>query len=239
MFENALIESQKQKRSKGRLAMLPIALGLHAIVILMVVVGQLWAVDEVPEPAIQVSFWAAPPPPPPPPPPPRAAAPPKPVQVQPAAPVVQPKEIPQDIPKQATGGGVDGGVEGGIEGGEMGGVIGGIPGGVPGPTPVPTPDEDAPPIRVGGAVLPPVKVREVLPIYPEIARKARVQGVVILEATINREGSVVDVKVLRGLPMGCTEAAIEALQKTKFKPATMNGRPVAVYYVLTVTFKID
>jgi len=48
---------------------------------------------------------------------------------------------------------------------------------------------------------------------------------------------VVDVKVLRGLPMG-SRAAIEALQKTKFKPATMNGRPVAVYYVLTVTFKI-
>jgi protein TonB len=152
--------------------------------------------------------------------------------------VVQPKEIPQEIPKASTGsGGVEGGVEGGIEGGEMGGVVGGIVGGVPGPTPIPVVEEA--PIRVGGDVLPPAKVREIQPIYPEIARKARIQGPVILEAVIDKEGNVTAVRALRGLPMGCTEAAIDALQRTKFKPATMNGRPVAVYYVLTVVFKLD
>ena len=61
----------------------------------------------------------------------------------------------------------------------------------------------------------------------------------ILEAVIDRDGNVTAVRALRGLPMGCTEAAIDALQRTKFRPATMNGRPVAVYYVLTVVFKLD
>jgi protein TonB len=239
MFEDALIESQPRPQAKGKLLTFPLAVAIHGVVILIVVVAQLWAVDELPEPPIQVSFWAAPPPPPPPPPPPRAAAPPKAVQpVVQSMPVVQPKEIPQDIPKASTGSGVEGGVEGGIEGGEMGGVVGGIPGGVPGPTPVPEPT-DAPPIRVGGDVLPPVKTREVIPVYPDVARKARIQGQVIMEAIIDREGNVTAVRVLRGLPMGLTEAATDALQRTKFRPATTNGRPVAVYYVLTVTFKLD
>jgi protein TonB len=126
-------------------------------------------------------------------------------------------------------GGVEGGVAGGIPGGVPGGVVGGVPGGV----------VDEPPIRIGGEVVPPELVTRVQPVYPEIARKARVQGVVIVEAIIDKLGNVTDARVLRGLPMGVSEAATAAIQKWKYKPATLNGRPVSVYLTVTVTFTLQ
>ncbi|HPR63058.1 MAG TPA: energy transducer TonB [Thermoanaerobaculia bacterium] len=97
------------------------------------------------------------------------------------------------------------------------------------------------PINVGGDIEAPEKLDAPQPLYPEIARKARIQGIVILQLTVTREGRVEDVKVLRGLPMGCTEAAIDAVQKWKFKPAyrKSTGLPVKVYYTVTVKFSID
>lgn len=97
------------------------------------------------------------------------------------------------------------------------------------------------PVLVGGDIKPPVAISRVQPIYPEPARKARIQGVVILQLTVEKDGTVSDIKVLRGLPMGLTEAAIEAVKKWKFKPAyrASTGTPVAVYYTLTVNFEID
>ena len=72
----------------------------------------------------------------------------------------------------------------------------------------------------------------------EKARSARVQGVVILEAVIHRDGSVGGIRVLRGVPMGCTEAAIAALKRYRFKPGTQHGEPVDVYMTLTVQFTL-
>ena len=72
--------------------------------------------------------------------------------------------------------------------GDIGGVVGGIPGGVPEAPPPPPPPPA--PVRVGGAIQPPKKVRDVAPTYPPIAQSARVQGVVILEATIGPDGRV-------------------------------------------------
>jgi TonB family protein len=95
------------------------------------------------------------------------------------------------------------------------------------------------PILVGGDVKPPERVYAPQPTYTEIARKARIQGVVIVQAIIDREGNVTNVKVLKGLPMGLEEAAVEAMKQWKFKPATLNGRPVTVYYNLTVNFKLQ
>ena len=94
------------------------------------------------------------------------------------------------------------------------------------------------PVQVGGDVKPPEKIFAPQPVYTELARKGRVQGVVIVQAIIDRQGNVTNIKVLRGLPMGLEEAAIQAIRRWKFKPATLNGRPVTVYYNLTVNFKL-
>lgn len=109
------------------------------------------------------------------------------------------------------------------------------------PTNIPPPPEDDKPVIVGGDVQAPVRLTEINPVYPEAARKARIEGNVILQLTIDKNGNVIDVKVLRGLPMGLTEVAIEEAKKQKFKPAyrLSTGLPVDCIYTLTIKFKID
>lgn len=108
--------------------------------------------------------------------------------------------------------------------------------GIPDAPPVAEPEG---PIYVGGDVQAPEKVFYPQPQYTEIARKARVQGVVIVQAIIDKEGSVTNVKVLKGLSMGLDDEAVKAIKKWKFKPATLNGKPVDVYYNLTVNFRLQ
>ena len=101
------------------------------------------------------------------------------------------------------------------------------------PPPLPTG-----PIRVGGDVVAPVKLHAPLPRYTEIARKARIQGVVFVEATIDTDGNVRDVQLIKGLSMGLSEAALEAVRGWRFEPATLNGKPVAVIYQLQIHFHL-
>ncbi len=103
----------------------------------------------------------------------------------------------------------------------------------------PPPREPEGPINVAGDVTEPEKLSAPQPQYTEIARKARIQGIVVLQATIDKNGDVTDTKVLKPLPMGLAEAAVSAVEQWKFKPATLNGKPVAVYYSLTVTFQLQ
>jgi len=95
------------------------------------------------------------------------------------------------------------------------------------------------PIHVGGDVKAPIKIDAPQPQYTEIARKARIQGVVIVQAIIDKSGDVTNVKVLKGLPMGLEEEAVKAIKRWKFQPATLNGKPVDVYYNLTVNFRLQ
>jgi periplasmic protein TonB len=244
MFEDALIESAGTK-GRGRKALsLPVSLALHVLVIGAAVGASIWFVEDVPEPPIPVTFYAAAPPPPPPPPAaaPKPAAPkpetPKPVPVKPAE-MTQPNVIPEKIPEPLAAPepeapaseGVEGGVEGGVPGGVMGGVIGGVVGGT-GPG---TGDE---PLRVGGDVKAPQLTNRVEPQYPEAARKARMEGVVILEAIITASGNVEDVKVLKSVNPLLDAAASRAVQQWKYRPATLNGRAVRVYLTVTVTFNL-
>ena len=94
-------------------------------------------------------------------------------------------------------------------------------------------------MRVGGDVKAPVTISRVEPTYPEVARKARVQGLVIVECVIDKNGTVRDVKVLKPLPFGLDQAAADAVKRWRFKPGTLNGQPVDVIFNLTVTFKLN
>lgn len=94
------------------------------------------------------------------------------------------------------------------------------------------------PYRVGGEVSRPEKISGAPPVYTEIARRARIAGVVIIEAVIDEKGDVTGTKVLKGLPMGLDQSAVEAVETWKFKPATLDGQPVPVYYILTVNFHL-
>jgi TonB family protein len=105
----------------------------------------------------------------------------------------------------------------------------------------PPPPEPEGPVRfvVGGNITEPEKLSGPNPIYPEAARRALIQGVVVLEGTIGKDGTVTEAKVLRGLPLGLTEAAQDAVRKWRFKASTLNGKPVEVLYILTVRFNLQ
>lgn len=95
------------------------------------------------------------------------------------------------------------------------------------------------PLRVGGGVSRPQIIRAVKPVMPAGARsQLGLNATVIVEAIIDAQGKVRFVKVLKPQPHGLTEAAVDAVKAWTFKPATLNGKPVAVYYVLTVNFQI-
>jgi protein TonB len=90
-------------------------------------------------------------------------------------------------------------------------------------------------VRPGGNVKAPAKVHDVAPVYPAIAQAARVQGVVILQATIGADGRVVDAAVLRSVPL-LDAAAIDAVRQWRYTPTALNGQPVAVVMTVTVNF---
>lgn len=92
--------------------------------------------------------------------------------------------------------------------------------------------------RVGGNVRPPRAIHRVDPQYPPAAREARVQGMVILELIIDESGSVREARILKGLPYGMDQAALDAVRQWRFEPGTQEGRPVAVIFNVTVAFRL-
>ena len=116
----------------------------------------------------------------------------------------------------------------------LGGVVGGVVGGLPDAPPPPVQQ----PVRVGGQIKEPKKLKDAKPVYPQIATQARVQGVVILECTISPQGKVTEVKVLRGIPL-LDQAAIDAVKQWVYTPTLLNGVPVPVIMTVTVNFKLS
>jgi protein TonB len=252
-----------RRRAKSRLT-LSVSVAIHALVLAALVIVPLLTLEELPEleegalNAFFVESTLAPPPPPPPP----ALA--KAITPQVVAPRTKKPEAtkvarftaPVEVPDKVTedpgvelgsdvgvAGGVAEGVEGGIEGGVVGGVPGGVPGGVlggipgtPAPAPLPTMAPQRP-LRVGGQIKPPAKVRNVAPSYPGLARQSRIQGVVILEAVIDPSGSVEEVRVLRGIPL-LNDAAVDAVRQWLYTPTLLNGVPVPVVMTVTVNFRL-
>ena len=102
------------------------------------------------------------------------------------------------------------------------------------------PAEAAPivkPLPVGGQIKPPTKLHDVTPQYPDIARRARVSGIVILEATIGEDGRVTNARVLRSMPL-LDQAAIDAVMHWTYTPTLLNGVAVPIFMTVTVTFTL-
>jgi protein TonB len=154
--------------------------------------------------------------------------------IQEMAPTVVPEKV-QPVAPAPSNAGAEGGVVGGVEGGVAGGVVGGVVGGVMTDT---APKIEAP-LRVGGDVKAPTVINRVEPVYPEVARKARISGIVIVECIIDKSGNVTNVQVLKPLPFGLDQAAVDAVRRWKFRPGTLNGQPVDVIFNLTVNFKLN
>jgi protein TonB len=93
------------------------------------------------------------------------------------------------------------------------------------------------PVRIGGLIREPRKLRQVTPVYPEIARAARVQGSVLLDCTLTPEGRVSDVRVVSGHPL-LVPAAASAVGRWLFTPTLLNGVPVPVILTVTVRFEL-
>jgi TonB family protein len=94
------------------------------------------------------------------------------------------------------------------------------------------------PLRVGGAIKTPTKIQHVNPVYPQEAQDAKVSGMVIIEATINTEGSVDSAKVLKSIPL-LDQAAVDAVKQWRFTPTILNGAPVPVIMTVTVNFTLQ
>jgi len=237
LFED-LIDSDVAVHKTQQAKTWPVSVLLHGLIAAAIIIVPLLQSGLLPEPSVSV-FFAEPmsaPAPPPPPPPPAPRARPRPVAPQPViqeTAFVAPVEVPQEIrPEEGLDLGLEG-AAGGVEGGVPGGVVGGVVGGLP----------DAPPppqraIRVGGQIKQPRKLKDVKPTYPDIAKQARVQGVVILECTISPQGKVTDVKVLRGIPL-LNESATTAVRQWVYTPTLLNGVPVPVIMTVTVNFKLS
>jgi protein TonB len=110
------------------------------------------------------------------------------------------------------------------------GAIVGIPEGPP--------DARAGAMALTGNIDPPVKVFSPRPLYTEEARRAGIQGIVILEAVVDADGTVRNVKVLKGLPMGLDKSAVDTVLTWRYEPARIEGRPVPVYFTFTISFSL-
>ena len=235
MFGDVVDPSVKMVNRQGLSVLMTVVLESALVGALLVV--PLIAADVLPTPRDALAAFVVHPPAPEPPPPPRVApdrtprvalnpdaaplAPPLAITPEPPAPVRDPSP---DALESVTGFVPDGafGVDGAFE---------------IAPPPPPPPPPRAP-VRVGGSVTPPQKTREVALRYPALARSAHVEGMVIIEATIDEGGRVSDARVLRGHPLLDGEA-LAAVRQWEFTPTLLNGVPTAIIMTVTVNFRLQ
>jgi protein TonB len=229
-------------------ATLPIVLSTTAqalAVTTIVVLPALFVAEQLPEIPTMMAFVAPPPPPPAPPPPPMqrppqaktvAQARPAPATSELAAPVEAPKTI---EPEPAGPEYLDEGVPGGVEGGVPGGIVGAVVGGLPEPPPPPAPPVTRAPVRVGGQIQAPTLIHRVEPYYPPTAVDARLQGLVILEAVVDRDGHVAEVKVLRSASALLDREAILAVKQWRYSPLVLNGQRERFVLTVMLSFHLE
>jgi protein TonB len=254
MFEHSLIDLdtdlERKQQPRRRWLSLPFAVGLHLVALAAFALGSYWNVGPVPVPSLNVAFIdvALPPLPPLPPPSggghPRSAAAPRQQPRKPATapPVEQPTTVPDAPPTPGPATPTTTDLPPGPRTSDPGPSAPGPSTPGPGPSRDPGPGiDDGPslPIHLTAEMSRPEPLQPIRPLYTEVARRAGLQGTVIVEAVIDEKGRATEIRVLRGLPMGLDRAAVEAIQRCPFKPAMMAGRPVKVYFNLTVNFTIQ
>ena len=205
----------------------------HTLIIAAAIIVPVVATDSLVLPR-QLLIFAYPtqPPLPPSPPPPRGVTNEQPSVTPLIAPVIAPQEIVPESPIQSIlGWGHGAGVD----------SLALVPGGdylAPPPAPVATPVPDQVPLRLGSGIRRPEIVRDATPAYPPMARAARVEGVVIIEATIGRDGKVQDARILRSANPLLNAAALDAVRQWEYTPTLLNGIPVAIVMTVTVDFRL-
>ena len=102
----------------------------------------------------------------------------------------------------------------------------------------PPPPRTTGPVRISDLVRAPTKIVDVRPVYPALARQAKVEGTVILEAILDRSGRIDGLRVVRSVPL-LDAAAIDAVHQWRYTPTVLNGQPVAVLMTITVHFTLQ
>jgi protein TonB len=242
MFSDSLLELSETERRRRKGAAL-FSFILQGLIVGVLVLLPLWFLDTLPAQQL-VTFLVAPPPPPPPPPP---AAPVKSVQMvsqivngQLLAPSKIPKTVKmikeEEAPPPAMG--VAGGVVGGVPGGQSGGVIGSLISAANHSSTAPKAEEIPKRLVVSQGVSLGMLQSQIEPVYPMIARRARVQGRVTLRAFISAQGTIESLQVIDGHPM-LVSAAMDAVKQWRYKPYLLSGQPVEVETTVFVNFHID
>lgn len=236
MFEDSLMESGHRIKTKQGMTM-SLSFIVQAVLIGFLILLPLIITEGLPARMLMAAIVAPPPPPPPPPPPA-----PTPHVVQRVSEIVNgelrtPSKIPKKIemikeeeaPPPSTG--VMGGVVGGVPGGSAGGVIGGLISSTAPPPKVAAPQK----LRISSGVAEGNLVNKVEPQYPQMAKVAHVQGDVVLQALISKNGAIENLRAVSGHPI-LIQAAMEAVKQWRYKPYLLNGEPVEVETTITVKF---
>jgi protein TonB len=108
---------------------------------------------------------------------------------------------------------------------------------LPPPEPPPGEPDIKPPPVIGGHLEPAELIKQTLPVYPPLARTARVEGVVVLEGTVNVNGSIENIHVVEGHAF-LIDAALKAVKKWKYRPAILNGQPTPCPVTISVRFNL-
>jgi periplasmic protein TonB len=250
MFDD-LVEcspSGKKKTKQGTTVFMSMLFQVGLLALMLII--PLLVTPALPKSFLATMLTAPPPPAAPPPPPPAAPV----VHVRPTAHLIEagkliaPKSIPKDVniikedapPPDLGASTVTGGVVGGVPGGQIGGVLGGIIGGgvnTAAPPPPPPPAPVVQRITKGGEVMRASAISSPQPVYPQLARQARVQGTVRLHTLIDKDGKVIEVTYMSG-PAMLVQSAIDAVKQWKFHPTTLNGSPVQVECVFELNYNL-
>jgi periplasmic protein TonB len=236
MFEDSLMESSNKIKAKSKYWSM-VSLLLNGGILIAVIIWPLLHPQALPT-DVMAPLMVAPPPPPPPPPAPQAPK----VQIKSetlSKELQAPSKIPKEIklvqesaipPSMDSVKGIEG-LENGTPGG-MSTIMDGIGTGTP-----KVMRQTHRSLSISSGVMDGNLLDKTVPQYPEIAREARIQGIVVLQATISTTGFIKNLRVLSGPPM-LQQAAMDAVRSWRYKPYLLNGNPIEVETTINVVFSL-